>query len=88
MWGRGGGLICSVVGTVDHIQNVISSCWEINMLVAFWKDGLKIIMIKISSEDDESIWVCCLLFTDGLIQFKKCRIPVNADGGWSDVYRD
>ena len=77
--------MCSFVGSVDHIQNVISSCWEINMLVEY---SLKISMIQISSEDDESIWVCCLLFTDGLIQFKKCRIPVNADGGWSDVYRD
>ena len=45
------------------------------MLVEFWKDSLKISMIEISSEDDESIRVCCLFFTDGLIQFTTCRIP-------------
>ena len=58
------------------------------MLVKFWEESLKISMIKISSEDGESIWVCCLLFTDGLIQFTKCCILVTAVGDGRDVNSD
>lgn len=65
--------------SVDKVQNVIPPCWEVNMLVKFWKDSLEISMIEISSEDGETVWVCCLLFTDGLVQFTS-KIAVNSLG--------
>lgn len=44
-----------------------------NVLVKFWENSLEVSMIKISSEEDEAVWVCCLLFTDSLIQrFYRC----------------
>ncbi len=42
-------------------------------------------MIKVSSQDEKSIWVGCLLLTDVLVQIIQCLTPVVV-GVRRDVY--
>ncbi len=42
-------------------------------------------MIKVSSQDEKSIWVGCLLLTDVLVQIIQCLTPVVVGVG-RDVY--
>lgn len=84
VWGRGG-FVCSFVLSANKVQDVVSFCWKMDVLMKLGKNSFKISMIKISCEDDETIWVCCLLFTDGLVQFIQCRISIAAVVSWGYI---
>ena len=82
--GEGDGFVSSFFLCVNKVQCVVSPCWKMYMLMKLWENCLEISMIEVSCKDDESVWVCCLLLTDGLIKFiQRCTsIAVVASWGY------
>lgn len=83
--GEGEGFICSSMCGVNIVQNVSTSCVEADVTMELWKHALRVCMVEISSQDEESIRVACLLLTDMLIKFIQSLPPVGGRAG-RDVY--
>lgn len=86
--GEGESFVGSLVVGVNKVQGVVSTGWKINMLVYFGNYSQEVCMMKITSKDDKSIWMRCLLLTDGLIQFTQCLSFCSAVIGWRDLHSD
>lgn len=86
MWGRG--FVCLFVLSVNKVQNIVTSCWKVDMLVELWKNWLNISVVEIPREDDETVRMCCLLFIDGLVQFVQRRISIANVAGWGYISSD
>lgn len=57
---------------------------KVNVLVYFCKHRSRVCVVKITSQDEESVWVYSLLLTDGMIQFTECFVPiVVVSAGWN-----
>ena len=74
--GEGTGFVGTSVCGVDIVQDIVSSCGKVDVSVELWKHALGVGVVEIPSQNEEGIWVGCLLVTDVPVEFIQCLAPV------------
>ena len=74
--GEGEGFVGPFVCGINIVQDIVSPCRKGDVSMELWKHAFGVGVVEIPSQDEEGIWVGCLLLTDVLVEFIQCLTPV------------